>query len=413
MTITTGMKFGLAKLTERRSEGETGRKSDRGQEKIGEDDPTLPLSLRPSLAPSYSTMPGTVMGTASYMSPEQARGEKVDARTDIFSLGVVLYKMLAGKRPFEGVNMIEVLGAILHQEAAPLVNVPDELQRIVTQALQKDRGARYPAVQEFARDLQEWKEELAYQARAARTSGETERPDDAEHLGAQASRLPDVATNPLIANEPVPHTAPLSASASAPPASASGTLALPGASRFAGKHTVIIAFVALPLVAVAAFFYFQRQPALTDKDTILLADFENKTGDAVFDGTLRQGLAVQLQQSPFLSLLPDERIRATLRLMNKSPDERVTREIGREIALRQGVKAVLAGTIVNIKPRQPLPNFRRSLTIAEKRRCPCCGRSRISVWRARHCCKATQRKRSSRIKRSSRCGKRPMRICPC
>ncbi len=315
--------FGLAKLTERRSDG--------AKERLGEDDPTLALPV----ADSHTTEVGTVMGTASYMSPEQARGEKVDARSDIFSLGVVLYELLAGKRPFEGVNMLDIIGAVLHQEPASLVNAPAEAQRIVTKALQKDRAARYQSAHDFARDLQELKDELAYQARAARTSGET------EGLGAQASRLPASEANTLIAANP------LSASESAPPASASGTLALPGAARFFGKRNLVLAVAVLAIVAATSFFYFKRQPALTDKDTILLTDFDNKTGDAVFDGTLRQGLAVQLQQSPFLSLLPDERIRATLRLMNKSPDERVTREVGREIALRQGVKAVLAGTIVN------------------------------------------------------------------
>ena len=121
------------------------------------------------------------MGTASYMSPEQARGQRVDARTDIFSLGVVLYEMLAGQRPFAGVNMIDVLGAILNQEPAPLPDVPAELQRILMKALQKDRAARYQTAQELARDLKEWRDELAYQARAAL--------GDAQRLGAQASRL--------------------------------------------------------------------------------------------------------------------------------------------------------------------------------------------------------------------------------
>ncbi|MBL8205869.1 MAG: protein kinase [Blastocatellia bacterium] len=316
--------FGLAKLTERRSDG--------AKERLGEDDPTLALPV----ADSHTTEVGTVMGTASYMSPEQARGEKVDARSDIFSLGVVLYELLAGKRPFEGVNMLDIIGAVLRQEPASLVNAPAEAQRIVTKALQKDRAARYQSAHDFARDLQELKDELAYQARAARTSGET------EGLGTQASRLPASEANTLIAANP------LSASESAPPASASGTIALPGAARFLGTRNVVIALTVLAVVVVATFFYFQRQPALTDKDTILLADFENKTGDAVFDGTLKQALAVHLGQSPFLNLFADERVRETLRLMNRSPDERITPAVGREICQRQSLKAMLTGTIASL-----------------------------------------------------------------
>jgi serine/threonine protein kinase len=182
--------FGLAKLTE---EGH----GDTATRRRGEEDSTLlAASPRPPVAASHSTAPGMVMGTASYMSPEQARGEKVDARTDIFSLGVVLYEMLVGQRPFAGVNMLDIIGAVLHQEPAPLADVPAELQRIVTKALQKSRAARYPSAQELARDLQELKDERAYQARATRTSSEQETlladtaPGDAERLGAQASRLP-------------------------------------------------------------------------------------------------------------------------------------------------------------------------------------------------------------------------------
>jgi serine/threonine protein kinase/Tfp pilus assembly protein PilF len=324
--------FGLAKLTEMRN-ADFGMRNEEA-ETLLQGEPNNPQSpiRNPQSSNPHSTAPGMVMGTASYMSPEQARGEKVDARTDIFSLGVVLYEMLAGKRPFEGVNMLDIIGAVLHQEPAPLADAPAELQRIVTKALQKDRAARYPSAQELARDLQELKDERAYQARAARTSGEQptllQAPTTTQPAAEQASRVPSSDGLAFSANQP-PKV---------------GTLD----TRRPRLRFALIALTVFALAAVTAFFYFKRQPALTDKDTILLADFENKTGDAVFDGTLRQGLAVQLQQSPFLSLFPDERIRATLRLMNRSADERVTREVGREIALRQGVKAVLAGTIVNL-----------------------------------------------------------------
>lgn len=320
--------FGLAKLAEKGSggEGERGRR--------GEDDPTLPLSppLPRSPSPLLSTEAGVVMGTASYMSPEQARGERVDARSDLFSLGIVLYEMIAGRQPFTGVNMLDVIGAILHQEPAPIADAPVEVQRIVSKALQKDRTARYQTAQEFAHDLRELKDELAYQARAARTS-------DEQPTLLQAPTTTKPADEQAFSESP-------SGGVFAPqlqnPAEA-GTLNT-------WRRRLQFSFVALVVVAlaVAAFFYFKRSPALTDKDTILLADFTNTTNDPVFDGTLKQALAVHLGQSPFLNLFADERVRETLRLMNRSPDERVTPIVGREICQRQGLKAMLTGTIASL-----------------------------------------------------------------
>ncbi len=285
------------------------------------------------------------MGTASYMSPEQARGEKVDARSDLFSLGIVLYEMIAGRQPFSGVNMLDVIGAILHQEPAPIADAPVEAQRIVTKALQKDRESRYQTAQELARDLKELKDELAYQARA-----ETERLG-AEGLGAQASRLLSERSDATasVGRESAEDKATSSQGerAALHALAAGGTPALPGASR-TSKYKILISVAALVLIAVALFFYFKRSPALTDKDTILLADFTNTTNDPVFDGTLKQALAVHLGQSPFLNLFADERVRETLRLMNRAPDERVTPTVGREICQRQGLKAMLTGTIASL-----------------------------------------------------------------
>ncbi len=327
--------FGLAKLTEVRNADFGMRNEDR------EDDVTLMQS--PDGNP-HLTMPGTVMGTASYMSPEQARGQKVDARTDIFSLGVVLYEMLAAQRPFDGVNMIDVLGAILNQEPVSLVNVPDELQRIVTKALQKDRDNRYQTAQELVRDLKELKEELAYQARAA--LGES------PHLRTQAPRVPlaseNDASNVVRKNAENEAISSRGEQATLHALAAREARAFSELRAFKRKDNVLIAVIALVLLSLAAFFYFKRQPALTDKDTILLADFTNTTGDAVFDGTLKQALAVHLGQSPFLNLFADERVRETLRLMDKSPDEHITPTVGREICQRQGLKALLTGSIASL-----------------------------------------------------------------
>lgn len=310
--------FGLAKLTERRSETE--RKSDGGQEKIGEDDHTLPLSLRPSLARSPSTMPGTVMGTASYMSPEQARGQKTDARTDIFSLGVMLYEMLAGCPPFNGATSLEVVGAILHEEPAPLArhlpDAPDFLEHIVTKALCKNREQRYQTSKDLLLDLRKTKDELSLD--------EPHRSDDRipkDNAAVTTVMLPALATHP-------------------------GSNFLFSKLRRNWRWATLVLAMLL-LAAIATFVYFQRtrNPALTDKDTILLGGFRNRTGDDVFDGTLRQGLAVQLAQTPFLQLFSEQRIRETLQKMGRSPDELVTPEIGREICERQGLKAVITGDI--------------------------------------------------------------------
>src|SRR5213078_671772 len=108
---------------------------------------------------------------------------------------------------------------------------------------------------------------------------------------------------------------------------------------------VSLTLAVIVIAAVASYFDFNRHPVLTEKDTILLADFGNTTGDAVLDGTLKTALAVQLEQSPFLNLFSDEAVRQTLRQMARSPDERVTREIALEICRRQGLKAVLTGSI--------------------------------------------------------------------
>ncbi|MBS1808038.1 MAG: protein kinase [Acidobacteria bacterium] len=324
--------FGLAKLTEE-------RRDNTATPRRGEDESTLALSP----VSSHTTEAGTVMGTASYMSPEQARGEKVDVRTDIFSLGVVLYEMLAGQRPFAGVNMIDVLGAILHQEPASLANVPDELQRIVTTALQKDRTQRYGAMSALQHDLKTLQRELEFAAEAQRR---------AERLGAQASRLPSERSDARDVASEYAEEQTISSQgkrATLHALAASETLALPGAAR--RRLNLLLAVAVLLIVAVAAYFFLNRQaaPAFAEREPILLTDFENKTGEEIWDGTLKQALAVALEQSPYMNIFPEERARDTLRLMNRSVDEPLTRATGREICQRRNVRALLIGTITKLE----------------------------------------------------------------
>src|SRR5712691_5516826 len=309
--------FGVAKLTER-----------------------LPPESVDSEAPtSFKTDPGTVIGTAVYMSPEQARGFEVDMRTDIFSLGVLIYEMIAGRLPFEGSSTIEILASILSdKEPSPLARyareVPTELERIVSKALRKDREVRYQTIKDLLIDLKGVKQELEFEARLELKSRR-------EVSGLRAARDGE----PVGFETAQAEAAPTGKSNAVP--TISSTKILLGEIK---RHQlgVALTLAALVIAAIALFFYFHRQPALTDKDTILLTDWVNTTGDAVFDGTLKQALAVQLGQSPFLNIFGDDRVRETLRYMGRSPDERVTNQVAREICERQGIKAMLTGSIASL-----------------------------------------------------------------
>src|ERR1017187_3101577 len=235
------------------------------------------------------TRPGSMTGTVAYMSPEQARGQAVDARSDLWSFGVVLYEMATGARPFDGPTHPRSFDALLNQTPQPVrernPKVPAELERIIGKLLERDRAKRYSSAAEL--------------------------PNALERLRAGLS-----------------------------PAAASGR-------RHPLRKYGIAAATTLILAAGGIFFLEQRGHArlLTDKDTIVLADFINKTGDPVFDGTLRQGLAVQLEQSPFLSLVSDQRIQKVLGLMGQPADARLTPEFGKEICERTASAAVLDGSI--------------------------------------------------------------------
>ena len=299
--------FGLAKLVER-----------------------LPSEFVDSEAPTSIPMksePGSVLGTAVYMSPEQARGVPVDSRTDIFSLGVVIYEMVARSLPFKGADTFEILASILSdKEPLPIAryepNAPPELERIVEKTLAKERDERYQSARELEIDLRRLKKRLDLNAELTRSTQGKVAPTTREMSSAVKTALAD----------DIP---------SQSPSTIGGQL-----KRHKRAAVIILGGLALVLL-LAAFWYFKRTPSppLTERDTIVLADFINTTGDPVFDGTLKQALAAQLEQSPFLSIFSDQRVRETLRFMNRSPDEHVTKEIAREICQRQGLKAFLGGTI--------------------------------------------------------------------
>ena len=255
---------------------------------------------RPEIEPDEEslTAEGVVPGTTAYMSPEQVRGEEIDARSDLFSLGVVLYEAATGKRPFNGKNRVLMMNAILNEKPATPSRVNEELptgmDAIIVKALAKDREQRYQHASELRAELRALKRET------------------------DSARV-------MTSAKPVPATG------------------------FGKRWKAIVpATTAVVVLSFGVYFYFHRVPKLTDKDTIMLVDFTNTTGDTVFDGTLQQGMAVQLEQSPFLSLLSEQRIRQTLRLMGQSADVRLTPEIAREVCERTASAAVLNGSIANL-----------------------------------------------------------------
>jgi serine/threonine protein kinase/tetratricopeptide (TPR) repeat protein len=281
--------FGLAKLPTRATESSSSESLET-------------MSIDSGAA--YLTSPGAMMGTVAYMSPEQVRAKELDARTDLFSFGAVLYEMATGRIPFEGSSSGEICGAILHQNLRPPSQsnsqVPGEVEALITKALEKDRNLRYQHAADIRTDLQRMKRDTETGRSLAANSGKV-----------------------VVVQE------------------TSAT-----AKRKLGK-IVASAAVLLVVTLIAAGLYYRSHQIrpLTDKDTIVLSDFTNTTGESVFDGTLKQALTIQLEQSPFFDVLSDSRVNATLKLMNRQPGERLTNEVAREVCLRSNSKALLEGSI--------------------------------------------------------------------
>ncbi len=289
----------------------------------------------------FKTEPGTIVGTASYMSPEQASGLRdLDERTDIWSLGVVAYEMISGRLPFgfAGATPMQVLSLIIQKEAPPLkqyaAGIADELNRIVMKALENRREDRYQSVQEMLIDLRRFNKQLERES-------ELERSIPPEMSGAVPTEtIPvSITERPRGETNQVP--------AARPRSSAEHIL------RQIRRHkrgVIVFAALAVAVATALSILFLRPRPAvaLTEKDTILLTEFVNTTGDPVFDGTLKQALAVQLGQSPFVNIFSEDRVRAALRFMGRPAEERVTRDVGREISQRQGLKAMLAGSIADL-----------------------------------------------------------------
>jgi serine/threonine protein kinase/tetratricopeptide (TPR) repeat protein len=283
------------------------------------------------------TRPGVAVGTVSYMSPEQVRGRDLDSRADLFSFGVVLYEMATGVMPFRGDTSGVIFAEILNGSPTPMArfnpDLPPGLDHIISRALEKDVELRYQHAAEMRAELK----------RLLRDSDVSRM---AVGSGTHVAELPEVSRGSSPSRpSPIPLSGQSVAQTSA---------ALP-ATKVRPKlpwKIVVPACVVVAVLIASGLYWRSRHPVkLSARDTVVLADFANSTEDTIFDDTLKQALAIQLEQSPFVNVLSEQKVNQTLKLMNRQPSDRITRETAREICQRTDSKALLTGSIVGVGSR--------------------------------------------------------------
>jgi tetratricopeptide (TPR) repeat protein len=318
--------FGLAKLTVAGTNSEM---------------PTAVDGATEGVSAEHLTSPGSTLGTVAYMSPEQVRAKQLDSRTDLFSFGVVLYEMATGSLPFHGDSAAIIYEGIMNRAPVPVLrlnpSVPPKLDDIVNRALEKDRELRYQHASDMRAELQRLKRDTESGRSVMTSSGAVAAAQDATEQFSRASMVApsvdSVATGTVRASS----------------TSNAGAVASATVNGKLWKFLVPAALIVIAGMAGALYMRMRNTSArLTDKDTIVVADFDNKTGDAVFDDTLKQGLSVQLEQSPFLDLLSERKVIETLKLMGRTSDERLTAGVAREVCQRTGSKVMMTGSITEL-----------------------------------------------------------------